>query len=43
MTASNNSDSSVMITSVREFRNPSRHGATMRMNSDALEFVSNFV
>ena len=42
MTASNNLDSSVMITSVREFRNPNRRGAAIRMNSDALEFVSNF-
>ena len=32
-----------MITSVRELRNPNRRGAAMRMNSDALEFVSNFV
>ena len=43
MTASNNLDSSVMITSVRELRNPNRCGAAMRMNSDAVEFVSNFV
>ena len=43
MTASNNLDSSVMIGSVREFRNPSRLGAAIRMNSDAVEFVSNFV
>ena len=38
--ASDNLDSSVMITSVRQFRNPNRRGATMRMNCDALEFVS---
>ena len=43
MTASNSMDSSVMITTVRQFRNPNRRGATMRMNSDAVEFVSNFV
>ena len=43
MIASNNLDSSVMITSVRELRNPNRRGAAMRMNSDAVEFVSNFV
>ena len=30
-----------MITRVRQFRNPNRRGATMRMNSDAVEFVSN--
>ena len=42
MIASNNLDSSVMITSVRQFRNPNRRGATMRMNSDAVEFVSNY-
>ena len=41
ITASNDLDSSVMITSVRQFRNPNRRGATMRMNSDAVEFVSN--
>ena len=40
--ASNNMDNSVMITRVRQFRNPNRRGATMRMNGDAVEFVSNF-
>ena len=41
ITASNDLDSSVMITSIRQFRNPNRCGATMRMNNDAVEFVSN--
>ena len=41
--ASNSLDSSVMITRVRQFRNPNRRGAAMRMNSDAVEFVSCFV
>ena len=41
MIASNNLDDSVMIASVRRFRNPNRRGATMRMNSDAVKFVSN--
>jgi len=40
MAASNDLDSSVMISSVQEFRNPNRRGATMRMNSDAVKFVS---
>ena len=40
MAASNDLDSSVMISSIRLIRNPNRRGATMRMNSDAVEFVS---
>ena len=43
MATSNNLDSSVIITNVREFHNPNRCGAAMTMNSDAVEFVSNFV
>ena len=40
ITASNDLDSSVMITSVRQFHNPNRRGATMRMNTEGLHFVS---
>ena len=40
MIASNSIHSSVMFKSVRQFRNPNHRGATMKMNSDALEFVS---
>ena len=40
MAASNDLDNSVMISSVREIRNPNRRGATMRMNSAAVKFVS---
>ena len=41
MTASNDLDSSVMIASVKEFHNPNRRGATMRMNTEGVNFVSN--
>ena len=41
MTASSDLDSSVMIASVKEFYNPHRRGATMRMNSEGVNFVSN--
>ena len=40
ITASNDLDSSVMIASVREFHNPNRRGATMRMNTEGVDFVS---
>lgn len=40
LTSSNDMDSSVMISSVREFHNPNRRGATMRMNTEGLNFVS---
>lgn len=42
LTASNNLDSSVMIASVQEFHNPNRRGATMRMNTDGLNYVSSY-
>ena len=40
MTASNDLNSSVMISSVKEFHNPNRRGATMKMNIDGVNFVS---
>ena len=40
MTASNDLNSSVMISSVKEFHNPNRRGATMKMNTDGVNFVS---
>ena len=43
ITASNDLDSSVMIASVRQFQNPNRRGATMRMNTEGLHFVSTHV
>ena len=41
ITVSNDLDSSVMIASVRQFHNPNRGGATMRMNTEGVDFVSN--
>jgi len=38
--ASNDIDNSMMVAGVNEFGNHQRHGAVMRMNSDALKFVS---
>ena len=38
--ASNNIDNSMMVAGVNELGNHQRHGAVMRMNSDALKFVS---
>ena len=43
ISASDDLDSSVMISSVREIHNPNRRGATMRMNTEAIDFVSIFV
>ena len=40
ITASNDLDSSVMISSVREFHNPNRRGATLKMNTEGVQFVS---
>ena len=38
--ASDDMDNSVMITSVRNFQSRNRRGAVMRMNSEAVNFVS---
>lgn len=43
ISASNDLDSSVMITSVKVLQNPNRRGATMRMNSEGVNFVSMLV
>ena len=40
LTASNDLDNSVMITGVNEFNNRRRRGATMRMNKEGVELVS---
>ena len=41
--ASNDFDNSVMITGVNEFNNGRRRGATMRMNMEGVELVSDRV
>ena len=39
MSASNDLDSSVMVSSIQEFHNPNYFGATMKMNAEAIDYV----